>query len=185
VRERDAILSGEGVPQSALVQLLPLFNQYSKLRAVAAAELQKNQELSRKYQAEDEKQKSLTRKTVMNSAVTALQAENHFLLKQSKVNEKWYPSILDGAEKILSGAVEPEEAAKAAIKAQLADHYMGLYIAETAKLREVIAALEKKAGVKASRTPKPGSSPAPIRSKSLEKKGMTIDDLADQTVFGS
>ena len=182
VKERDAILSGEGIPQAGLVQLLPLFNQFSSLMASANAEIENFKTKTEEEVAQEMKMMDETTTTALNSAISTLQANNHFLLRESKENPDWFPDVVNGAREMMSGSLSPAQLAEAALKSQLADHYKEFYLSQTQKLKAEISQLQANQGIEQSYRPKIDSNSGPIRPRAKKEEAMSLDELAEETV---
>ena len=120
--------------------------------------------------------------TALNGAISTLQADNHFLLRESKQNPEWFPGVVEGAREMMAGGFSPSELAEAAIKAQLADHYKNFYLSQTQKLKEEISALQASRGIEQTYKPKIDSSAAPIKKTEKKETAMSLDELAEETV---
>lgn len=180
--DRDKILEGENLPAGAIAQLLPLMNDFSVRMGSVQKQLNDHQNVAKEFQAEEKTRSDRITTMTLDDAVLALRADKHFLLKDSRENPQWMPSILDGARNVLAGSMSDEDRAKSAIKAQLADHYKTLFVTENQKLRDEVANLQGRLGITVSSKPKVDSSSGPAKPGKQTNQSKTLEELADETV---
>jgi len=182
VKERDVMLAQEGIPQSGLVQLLPLFNSFAAQMAAANTELESFKANATEREALESTQLEETTITALGDATRTLQADNNFLLRDSKDNPDWFPGVIDGAKAMMTGQLSSEDLAQAAIKAQLSDHYKNMFLTQGAELKAKINDLESELGRDQSYSkPKLDSSSRPLPSGSKQKRPQTLEELAEAT----
>ena len=174
-KARLALLKANTDDADAILELAPLMQQMDSLRAKAgeainAAKTNYKTTMEAKVQAEQ------TAKTeLIDNTIKTMQA-SHFLLRDSVKNPKWLSGIKTAASALVLGQAKPEELVQAALKAQVADHYLAMFVSTNEKLKEAQNQIDKLRGVRPRNDAK--SSSSSVAKKGDFSKVMTIEELA-------
>ena len=174
-KARIALLKANTDDADVILELAPLMLQMDALRAKAGEainEAKTNYKTTMEAQVQAEQ---TARTELIDNTIKTMQA-SHFLLRDSVKNPNWLSGIKTAASALVLGQAKPEELVQAALKAQVADHYLSMFVSTNEKLKEAQNQIDKLRGVRPRNDAR--SSPAPVARKGDFSKVLTIEELA-------
>jgi len=170
---KDELPEGEGVITNMITDL-------ARINGEMVAAVQKHEETKRQLAKEAAQNVGKEMDDSMNTAREMLMQSNHFLLKEAKNAPEWNAKVqarLSEAKAISATLDQPAARAEILLKARMADEYRDLYLATSAKLRQVTTRNQnvaaRKPGLGTTTTPSSASAAKGDRPKG----GMSGEDV--------
>lgn len=184
--ERVAIIQREATnAAAALAELLPLaqkfFDKNSDLQ-VAAKDAKATIE---RLRTEDASHSQAALAPAIDAQVKELAEKGkHFLLRDSKDNPAWLPSLKERAAKMLSVDASASDRAKVSLLAATSEHYRDLYLSQVSAVRKENEDLKRRLGGISSASPRVGAGGQGAGRKGSDSGAgaTTLEALAEETV---
>lgn len=181
-KERLSFLKSNTDDPDAILEVLPMMQQLDTMKATAQEAIKAKREgfsqSTQAKQAEVAKQRDV----MFSQALQGL-ADKHFLLKPSAKKPEWLTTITANARALVEGKTKPEAVVEAALKAQVADHYLSMFTAERQARLALQTQIDKLKGIR----PRTGGGGSQDKSGGSQDGGTgakDIDSLVDLTIPG-
>ena len=175
-KERLKILKANTDNADALLEMVPLMQQMDSLRTKAGAAITESKTNYKATISTAAEASATAQAELLDTTIKTL-SESHFLLRDSAKNPKWLEGIKVAATALISGTAKPEDIASAALRAQVADHYLVRLVKTDTELRAAQNQIDKLRGVRPRNDAK---SATPTKAKKGDfSKVLTLEGLAD------